>query len=416
MFKKSAPAKNPPPDPLLPRADRTPAAQPSDVRTAAATETSPVVPTSAGSGILAGQVIDSFSQPPAEAFILVSFPKQGAEKEKKPIEVQTNPQGYFTIAGLQPGRHYQLIARCRDGKRMLAGMTWAIPPNPRVLIKISEDFVGKNTPPIPPPPVWPGSKEDKATSAAANNQWSDPARAGERSTAAVGPGWKAPEIKIDGPDRGFERNDTGNNVAPPTQVHPADIDKTRIVIRQPELAKNGPLVDIGPQVPRRTAPPDGWPGQVPSCVFANNQLINFALNDLYDRPWEFQQRRRKLVLLDFWGTWCLPCRQTIPHLHILQERYRDAGLEVVGITYEGYGKLQDQKRRIDDVCQNARVNYQILVGNPNCPVKTKFGVRAFPTLVLLDANGWVVWRHEGALEPAELKDLEIRIQSRLGTR
>src|SRR5262249_53368854 len=154
MFKRATPAKPPSgPDPLFPRADRTNPAPPADVRTAAAAEANPVVPTSAASGILAGQVIDSFSRPPGEAYILVSFPKEGAAKDKKPIEVQTNAQGYFTIAGLQPGKHYQLIARCRDGKRMLAGTTFATPPNPRVVIKISEDFVNKNTPPIPPPPV-----------------------------------------------------------------------------------------------------------------------------------------------------------------------------------------------------------------------------------------------------------------------
>jgi thiol-disulfide isomerase/thioredoxin len=290
-----------------------------------------------------------------------------------------------------------------------------------VVNKISEDSVGKNPPPIPPPPVWPGSKEDKATSAAADNSRSDPTRVTQGPPAAAGPSWRAPEIHVEGPDRTLDSGDVSNNVAPPTSVRPAAVDPTRIA--EKDVAQRPPLVDIPAQGGPRRDGPGAWvpnqelePATVPSCAFANNQLINLALNDLWGRPWEFRQRRRKLVLLDFWGTWCLPCRQTIPHLRILQERYGAAGLDVVGITYEGYGKPQEQKRKIYDVSQNARINYQVLVGAPNCPVKKQFGVHAFPTLVLLDENGWVIWRHEGAMEPAELNDLEIRIQSRLGSR
>jgi len=420
MFKRATPAKPPSgPDPLFPRADRTNPAPPADVRTAAAAEASPVVPTSAASGILAGQVIDSFSRPPGEAYILVSFPKEGAAKDKKPIEVQTNAQGYFTIAGLQPGKHYQLIARCRDGKRMLAGTTFATPPNPRVVIKISEDFVNKNTPPIPPPPVWPGSKEEKAEAPAADNTKADLARAGAAG-GSTSPSWNAP-ARIDGPDGGFDHGPAGTNVTPPVAIGTPEPDPSRIA-QAGSLAKND-TVAINPQGGPRPTPTEKWiPGreadsyQVPSCVFANNQLVNFTLNDVDDRPYSFRYRRGKLVLLDFWATWCLPCRQTIPHLRILQERYGAAGLEVVGITYEGYGSLAEQKRKIQDVCLNRDINYKVLVGSPGCPVKTKFGVRAFPTLILLDENGRVIWRHQGALEPAEVKDLETRIQSGLGGR
>src|SRR5205807_2690086 len=54
---------------------------------------------------------------------------------------QADNQGYFTVRGLQRGRHYQLIARGRDDNRILAGATLATPPDPRLFIMVSEDLV-----------------------------------------------------------------------------------------------------------------------------------------------------------------------------------------------------------------------------------------------------------------------------------
>ena len=54
----------------------------------------------------------------------------------------------------------------------------------------------------------------------------------------------------------------------------------------------------------------------PSCVLTGQQLYNFALTDLNGQPWEFRNHRSKLVLLDFWGSWCMHCLNSIPHLRI----------------------------------------------------------------------------------------------------
>src|SRR5207247_759533 len=85
-------------------------------------------------------------------------PAQDSQGAKSPaVDVATDSQGYFTIQGLQAGQHYQLIARTRDEPK-LAGTTWATPPNPRLLIFVSQDFATTNTPPAPPPPAVPGRK------------------------------------------------------------------------------------------------------------------------------------------------------------------------------------------------------------------------------------------------------------------
>src|SRR5262245_22948007 len=75
-------------------------------------------------GILAGQVLDGYSRRPQAVYIQVSASQDAGEPKAAPIEVAADGQGYFLIQGLQPGRHYQLVARTREGEQLLAGTTW----------------------------------------------------------------------------------------------------------------------------------------------------------------------------------------------------------------------------------------------------------------------------------------------------
>src|SRR5262249_38800879 len=134
--------------------------------------------------------------------------------------------------------------------------------------------------------------------------------------------------------------------------------------------------------------------------------------------WEYRNRRGKIVLLDFFGTWCTPCRNAIPHLNILQQNYRRAGLEVVGIDYQqDEPTFQEHARRVQYVRDRMQINYRLLLGGTmmNCPVRTQFDVQRFPTLVLLDENSRIIWRSEG-LEQVQLEELTMLIRQRLGAR
>jgi thiol-disulfide isomerase/thioredoxin len=191
---------------------------------------------------------------------------------------------------------------------------------------------------------------------------------------------------------------------------------------------NGPQPSATGQSAQATAvavamPWPGAPGSaaparppVPYCQLTGRQLYNFALNDLNGQPWEFRQHRGRLVLLDFWGTWCLPCQNAIPHLRILQHQYGPAGLEVIGIAYET-GTLLQQIQRVNLVAGRLQVNYRLLLGGDRdrCPVRTQFQVSAWPTLVLLDETGTIVWRSEG-VDPQKWQDLDLVIRQRLGVR
>ena len=349
------------------------------------------------SGILAGQVIDSYNQRPAGVYIQVQEAGQAAAA---PVEVAADSQGYFTIQALQPGHHYQLTARQKNGDRLMAGTTYATPPDPKVLIRISEDFATTTTPPPPTAPAVPGSSTPGADSG-----WSP---LGNRSSNGAPPRRAA---------------DIGPPVASPQNQPPLRPES----ITQNGLALNSPpLADIPPQgrgnrYPRSGAENLTMPaiGQavVPSCVLTGQTLSNFALLDLGGQPWEYQRNHRgRLTLIDFWGTWCAYCMQAIPHLNMLQDRYGPAGLEVIGIAYED-GTFLQQVAKVNRARQMRQIRYQVLLGGDRdrCPVRTQFAVLNWPTLVLLDENGRIIWRGEG-LDGQQLRELDVIIHQHLRIR
>src|SRR5262249_33845050 len=136
---------------------------------------------------------------------------------------------------------------------------------------------------------------------------------------------------------------TGILGAPPASPapNPAPTSPPAPVILRPEgiandtrQARSDPLIEIPPQVSPQPQPTPG-PARIPSCVLTGSTLYNFALYDLNGQPWEFRHHQGRLVLLDFWGTWCPHCLVSIKDLNYLQDRYGRYGLEVIGIDYEG---------------------------------------------------------------------------------
>jgi thiol-disulfide isomerase/thioredoxin len=398
--------------------------------------------TTGGSGLLAGQVIDSYNRAPPRTYVQVSLPPGPGETAGAPIEIEATSQGFFTIPGLKPGRHYQLIARAADGDRVLAGTTWATPPNPKVLIRISEDLATQHTPPVPgapknpaaapPPPSWPeagtstGAVGTASPSPAANrgsDQGWAPAQAGPPQPS---PGSSPPASPMPSSGAGLGAPIKDDGPPPPPSAmgaRPEDIagrDQVAGLRDSPPVTMPGPGQPAPPPRPgvplRNPYPQAGGPAPVPSCSLTGRQLYNFALNDLSGQPWEFRNRRGRLVLLDFWGTWCVHCLHTVPHLNILQERYGPYGLEVIGIAYEE-GTSQEQVQKVSRVRQRLAINYRLLMGSDRsrCPVRSQFAVSIWPTMVLLDESGRIIWRAEG-VDRQHLTELEAIIRQRLNAR
>lgn len=109
----------------------------------------------------------------------------------------------------------------------------------------------------------------------------------------------------------------------------------------------------------------------------------------------------KVMILNFWATWCPPCREEIPGFIELQKRYGAEGLVVVGVAYDREGA-----KVVAPFVEKAGINYPVLLGTPE--MAEKFGgVEAFPTTFMIDRESQVVARHLG-YRPKSVFEKEIK--------
>jgi cytochrome c biogenesis protein CcmG/thiol:disulfide interchange protein DsbE len=130
---------------------------------------------------------------------------------------------------------------------------------------------------------------------------------------------------------------------------------------------------------------------------------DFTRTDLDGKSLNLRQYRGKVVLLNFWATWCGPCLIEMPTFAAWQNTYRKAGLQVVGIS------MDDDAAPVKRMYQKDRLNYPVAMGDAELG-ELFGGVLGLPLTYLIDPDGRIVGRYQG--EP-DLKRLEVRIKSLL---
>jgi len=140
---------------------------------------------------------------------------------------------------------------------------------------------------------------------------------------------------------------------------------------------------------------------------------DFTLKDLEDHDVSLSQFKGKVVLVNFWATWCGPCRIEIPWLVELQNKYAARGFTVLGVAMDEEGKsavapfVQKERFKVGGTSQS--MNYPIVLGND--ATADKFGgLVGFPTSVLISKEGRVVKRVDGLVSYDEI---DKTIQSQL---
>jgi peroxiredoxin len=125
----------------------------------------------------------------------------------------------------------------------------------------------------------------------------------------------------------------------------------------------------------------------------------FSLREITGETVSLDQYKGKIVLLDFWATWCPPCRESIPELIALQKKYREKGLVVLGISMDDPHSVSESD--LASFKKHFKINYKILRASAKV-VKDYFGKEniSIPTMVFIDPEGKIVGKHVGFMPGA----------------
>lgn len=138
---------------------------------------------------------------------------------------------------------------------------------------------------------------------------------------------------------------------------------------------------------------------------------DFTKKDMDGNLFQLASLKGKYVLVDFWGSWCGPCRASHPHLKEIYAKYKDKGFEILGIASEKMSDPEMAKEAWLNAIHTDGINWKQVINNDGgkqLDVVKLYGIEAFPTKLLLDRNGKVLakWVGEERTElDAKLKEV-----------
>lgn len=118
--------------------------------------------------------------------------------------------------------------------------------------------------------------------------------------------------------------------------------------------------------------------------------LDFTLEDMHGNDVTLSDYAGDVILLDFWATWCAPCRIEIPGFIEMYDAYEDRGFSVLGIS------VDDPLEELEPYARELGMDYPVLIGKDRDDVKEAFGpLIGFPTTLIIDRDGTICHRHVG---------------------
>ena len=122
------------------------------------------------------------------------------------------------------------------------------------------------------------------------------------------------------------------------------------------------------------------------------QAPSFSLKDKDGKEVTLASLKGKVVVLNFWATWCPPCRAEIPDFKSVYSKYKEKGVEILGVSLDHKGW-----NVVTPFLKEWEINYPVVLGGPQI-AKDYGNIRSIPTTVIIDRDGKIVDTHVGAMK------------------
>lgn len=133
------------------------------------------------------------------------------------------------------------------------------------------------------------------------------------------------------------------------------------------------------------------PNYVPAGNTSPGMAADFILPSTDGKQLKLSDYRGKVVIVDFWATWCPPCRRGIPDLIALKNEYGSKGLEIIGVSTD-----TDSKDEVVPFMKQMGINYPVVYGNMGV-YQQYGGIEAIPTSFVIDQKGKIVESYQGLM-------------------
>jgi thiol-disulfide isomerase/thioredoxin len=132
-------------------------------------------------------------------------------------------------------------------------------------------------------------------------------------------------------------------------------------------------------------------GPDPGSAATRQPAPVFTLPDLSGHKIDLATYRGQMVLLNFWATWCVPCREETPEFVNLQNKYRSQGLRIIGIS------LDDDAKPVLDFYRQFKMNYPVVIGDADLAERYG-GILGLPVSFLVGCDGRICARYNGKID------------------
>jgi cytochrome c biogenesis protein CcmG/thiol:disulfide interchange protein DsbE len=207
--------------------------------------------------------------------------------------------------------------------------------------------------------------------------------------------------------------ESGDSTAPPEQPAANGASTTKWIIAAAAAIGVGVLTVsglMGPSTPVVVdEPPVASAGAdvkaTPACKADGKANFNFTVKDMNGASVKLADYKGKVVVVNFWATWCPPCKAELPALIELYDRYKDQGLVILGISGD------DDPETLRAFASEWKINYPMIVGRDESELMDAYGpIYGYPISVIVGRDGALCGKHVG---PATKEEFEREIKALL---